>query len=375
MSFYDVYTSIKEQPIQQRLYTVTLQDVERVLGKSSLSADDYLILLSPAAEACLEQMAQRAHQLTVQHFGRTVQLYQPLYLTDYCVNTCKYCSFSIDNEFPRRKLTMPEIEEEAKAITAKGIKQIILLTGESRIHSSVDYIKESVEVLRKYVASIAIEIQPLDQPEYEQLVAAGVDGLTVYQEVYNEEMYRDIHVKGPKRDYRYRLDTPERGCLAGMRAVNIGALLGLHDWRMESYVTGIHAAYLQRKYLETEVSVSFPRMRPHAGEFQPKVDVTDRHLVQAMLALRLFLPRAGITISTRENAELRDHLIPLGVTKMSAASSTVVGGYAEKTQVEAGAAQPAQSQFEISDERSVAEIKSLLRAKGYQPVVKDWQMI
>lgn len=375
MSFYDVYMAIKEQPIQQRLESVTLQDVERVLGKSSLSADDYLILLSPAAETCLERMAQRAHQLTVQHFGRTVQLYQPLYLTDYCVNTCKYCSFSIDNEFPRRKLTMAEIEEEAKAITAKGIKQIILLTGESRIHSSVEYIKESVEVLRKYFASIAIEIQPMDQPEYEQLVAAGVDGLTVYQEVYNEDMYRDIHVKGPKRDYRYRLDTPERGCRAGMRAVNIGALLGLHDWRIESYVTGMHAAYLQRKYLETEVSVSFPRMRPHAGEFQPRVDVTDRHLVQAILALRLFLPRAGITISTRENAEFRDHLIPLGVTKMSAASSTVVGGYAKKLQEDAADNQPAQSQFEISDERSVAEIKALLRAKGYQPVVKDWQMV
>jgi 2-iminoacetate synthase len=357
-------------PFDEILQSFTQHDVERVLSKDRLSEHDYLVLLSPAAESCLERMAQRAHQLTIQHFGRTIQLYQPLYLTDYCVNTCKYCSFSIDNDFPRRKLTMAEIEAEAKAITAKGIKQIILLTGESRIHSSVAYIRESVEVLRQYFASIAIEIQPLDLDEYKELVAAGVDGLTVYQEVYDEEMYKDIHVKGPKRDYRYRLDTPERGCQSGMRAVNIGALLGLHEWRKESYVAGMHAAYLQRKYMDTEVSVSFPRMRPHAGEFQPKVDVSDRNLVQAMLALRLFLPRAGMTISTRENPEFRDHLIPLGVTKMSAASSTVVGGYASPS-----SEQPAQSQFEISDERSVAEIKALLREKGYQPVAKDWQML
>lgn len=370
MSFYDTYTTIKDLPFEDILQSITLHDVERVLCKERLTAQDYLVLLSPAAESCLETMAQKAHQLTVQHFGRTIQLYQPLYLADYCVNNCKYCSFSIDNDFPRRRLTMAEIEEEAKAITAKGIKQIILLTGESRIHSSVEYIKESVEVLRKYFASIAIEIQPLDMPEYQELVAAGVDGLTVYQEVYNEDMYKFIHVKGPKRDYRYRLDTPERGCRAGIRAINIGALLGLHEWRKEAYISGMHAAYLQHKYLETEISVSFPRMRPHAGEFQPKVDVTDRNLVQAMVALRLFLPRAGITISTRENPDLRDHLIPLGVTKMSAASSTTVGGYASQTND-----LPAQSQFEISDERSVAEIKTLLRAKGYQPVVKDWQMI
>lgn len=363
MSFYDQYNKIKSWPISTQMKQVTSRDVERVLEKSRLTEIDYLTLLSPAAEAYLEPMAQKAHRLTVQHFGRTIQLYQPLYLTDYCVNTCKYCSFSVDNKFPRRKLTMLEIEQEAKAIVSKGIKQIILLTGESRIHSSVSYIKESVEVLKRHFDSIAIEIQPLDLDEYKELVAVGVDGLTVYQEVYNETIYKDIHVKGPKRDYRYRLDTPERGCQAGMRAVNIGALLGLDEWRKEAYITGLHAFYLQNKYLETEISVSFPRMRPHAGEFQPMVDVTDRNLVQAMLALRLFLPRSGITISTRETPQLRDHLIPLGVTKMSAASSTVVGGYANQDEAE-----PNQSQFEISDERSVAEIKQLLREKGYQPL-------
>ncbi|WP_422658898.1 2-iminoacetate synthase ThiH [Paenibacillus sp. EC2-1] len=370
MSFYDIYTQVKEWPFERFTQAVSNKDVERVLGKDRLTNEDYLTLLSPAAEPYIEIMAQQAHERTVQHFGRIIQLYQPLYLSDYCVNTCKYCSFSIDNEFPRRKLTMLEVEQEARAIKAKGIKQIILLTGESRIHSSVQYLKDCVDVLKHHFASIAIEIQPLDVPDYQELVNAGIDGLTVYQEVYDEEIYKDIHVKGPKRNYRYRLDAPERGCQAGMRAVNIGALLGLSDWQKESFITGLHAAYLQNKYLGTEISVSFPRMRPHAGEYQPSVIVTDRNLVQAMLALRLYLPRAGITISTREEPRLRDHLIPLGVTKMSAASSTVVGGYYNPS-----AEEPAQSQFEISDERSVADIKALLREKGYQPVIKDWQMV
>lgn len=370
MTFYDQCEKLKLVPIENLTQAMQSKDVERALSKDRLIDEDYLALLSPAAEPYLEIMARQAHDRTVQHFGRVIQLYQPLYLSDYCVNTCKYCSFSMDNSFPRRKLTMLEVEEEAKAMTATGMKQVILLTGESRIHSSVEYIKECVNVLRNYFASIAIEIQPLNLPEYKELVDLGVDGLTVYQEVYNEEVYRDIHVKGPKSNYSYRLDAPERGCQAGMRTVNIGALLGLSDWRRESFTTGLHAAYLQNKYLETEISVSFPRMRPHVGEYQPSVIVTDRNLVQAMLALRLYLPRAGITISTREEPQLRDNLIPLGVTKMSAASSTVVGGYKSSYTEE-----KSQSQFEISDNRSVADIKALLRDKGYQPVMKDWQMV
>ncbi|MCD8510903.1 MAG: 2-iminoacetate synthase ThiH [Bacillus sp. (in: Bacteria)] len=367
MSFYDKFLQVKELPFDKMFEGVTDLDVKRVLQKERLTEEDYFTLLSPAAENYLEEMAQKAHQLTLQHFGRTMQLYLPLYLSDYCVNICKYCSFSFNNDFPRRRLTMEEVEREAKVIAGMGIKHIILLSGESKLHSSVDYLKESLQVLKKYFSSIAIEIQPLDQDEYEELFKHGVDGLTVYQEVYNEEIYRDIHVAGPKKDFRYRLDTPERGALAGMRSLNIGALLGMDEWRKESFIAGLHASYLQNKFLETEVGVSFPRMRPHAGSFQPKVNVTDKNLVQAMLAIRLFLPRAGINISTRETPEFRDHLIPLGVTKMSAASSTVVGGYSEPDVT--------QSQFEISDDRSVEEIKQLLKSKGYQPVVKDWQLI
>ncbi|NSL50618.1 2-iminoacetate synthase ThiH [Calidifontibacillus erzurumensis] len=367
MSFYEKYVTVRDLPFGDIFANVKRNDVYKVLQKDTLNEMDLLVLLSPSAEECLEEMAQKAHRLTIQHFGKVMQLYAPLYISDYCVNQCKYCSFSVENPTVRTKLTMDQIEEEAQAILNMGIKHVIILTGESRVHSPVGYLCDSVERLKKYFASLSIEVQPLKTEEYRELVKRGVDGLTVYQEVYNEEIYKEIHVKGPKRDYKFRLDAPERGCQAGMQSVNIGALLGMDDWRKEVFFTGLHAYYLQQKYLETSISISFPRLRPHLGSFQPKVDVTDKNLVQAMLAIRLFLPRAGITLSTRETKELRDHLIPLGVTKMSAASSTVVGGYANKTTTN--------SQFEISDERSVDEVKAALKRLGYQPVVKDWQIL
>ncbi|MBO8155522.1 MAG: 2-iminoacetate synthase ThiH [Bacillaceae bacterium] len=369
MSFYDEYISLKTIPFQEFFDQITPEHVWHVLNKTDpLTNEEFLILLSPKAEHFLEEMAQKAHQLTVQHFGRTMQLFLPLYLTDYCVNKCKYCSFSFDHVFPRTKLTLDEIEKEAKVIKKKGIEHIILLTGESRIHSSVGYLKEAAEILKNYFSSISLEVQPLKTEEYRVLIEAGIDGLTVYQEVYNEDIYKDIHVKGPKRNYRFRLDTPERGCRAGMRSVNIGALLGLDDWRKEVFFTGMHAKYLQDNYLDTEISVSFPRLKPHLGSFQPNVHVTDIDLVQAMLAYRLFMPRSGITISTREAPELRNHLIPLGVTKMSAESSTTVGGYSKSHTGE-------NSQFELSDHRTVEEIKQVLRDKGYHPVMKDWEIL
>lgn len=367
MSFYEVYSSIKDQPYEEWLTTVTATDVDRALNKDDLNEQDLLALLSPAAGERLEEMAQKARRLTMQNFGNVISLYAPLYLTDYCVNKCAYCSFSFDNDFPRRKLTALEIDQEARALRGMGIQHVILLTGESRIHSSVSYLVESARILRKHASSIAIEVQPLDTEEYHQLFQAGVDGLTVYQEVYNEEVYKEIHIKGPKRNYRYRLDAPERGCQAGMRSINIGALLGMDNWRKEVFFTALHARYLQKKYIETEIAVSFPRIRPNLGGFEPRVNVEDKDLVQAMLAFRLFMPRAGITLSTREEAELRDHLIKLGVTKMSAASSTVVGGYANKKEDN--------SQFEISDTRSVEEVKDRLKELGYQPISKDWDIL
>lgn len=324
-------------------------------------------LLSPRAAGYLEPMAQKAHRLTVQHFGRTVLLYTPLYLANHCANHCVYCSFSAQNQLVRKKLTIEEVEAEARAIAATGLRHILILTGESTIRTPVSYIQQCVQVLKKYFDSISIEIYPLSTDDYARLISAGVDALTIYQEVYNEEMYKQLHLKGPKKEYLYRLDAPERGCLAKMRAVNVGALLGLEDWRKEAFFTGLHANYLQNKYLDTEISVSVPRIRPNIGGFIPKFNLSDRDLAQVILAFRLLMPRAGITLSTRERAELRNHLVKLGITKMSAGVSTEVGGHTGGGE--------GTGQFEISDNRGVGEISNMLVRQGYQPVYKDWQFL
>ncbi len=367
MSYFNIYEQLKDEPFEDYFASVTTNDVKQVLAKTRLNKYDFLTLLAPAAEELMEEIAQKAHKITVQNFGKTILLFTPLYLSDYCVNKCVYCSYSVENKFERKKLTIDEIEIEAKEIAKTGLKHVLILTGESNLHTPVSYLMDSVEVLKKYFTSVSIEVNPLETEEYSQLVAAGVDGLTVYQEVYNQEIYKRLHLKGPKRNYQYRLDAAERGCKAGMRNVNIGALLGFDDWRKEVFFTGIHAAYLQEKYLETDIGVSFPRLRPYLGSFQPDVDVTDKNLVQSMLALRIFLPRIGITLSTRESAELRDQLLYLGVTKMSAGSSTSVGGYAQEDE--------GTNQFEISDERTVSEVYRSLLKKGYQPVFKDWHIL
>lgn len=367
MSFYDVCAKYRAFDFQGFFDGLTDADIRRSIQKDRLTPLDYLALLSPRAENHLEEMAQKAHRLTVQHFGRVIFLYTPMYLANYCVNQCVYCGFRSKNHLPRKKLTLPEVEEEAKIIAASGLKHILILTGESRKESPVSYMIECVQVLKKYFTSIGIEVYPLEREEYAALVAAGVDGLTIYQETYNEEAYARLHPAGPKRNYRYRLEAPERGGDAGMRTLGIGALLGLHEWRSEAFFTGLHASYLQDKYPAVEVSVSPPRMRPFPGGFPPPVTVTDKNLVQYILAFRLFMPRGGITVSTRERAALRDRLVKLGVTRMSAGSCTAVGGRLE----EGGNA----GQFDISDQRNVAEMTAMIYSQGYQPVFKDWQMI
>jgi 2-iminoacetate synthase len=240
------------------------------------------------------------------------------------------------------------------------------LTGEAPHQAGVDYLEECVRILRPLFPSISIEVFPMETADYERLARAGVDGLTVFQETYDPDLYAELHPAGPKRDYAFRLDTPQRGAEAGMRVVNIGSLLGLTDWRREIYATGLHAAWLQKRYPAVDIAVSLPRMRPHAGAFQPACVVSDRELVQAMTALRIFLPRLSITISTREAPAFRDNILPLGVTRMSAGVSTAVGGHAKPGQA---------GQFEISDPRSVAEIGNMLQSHGYQPVFKDWEPI
>jgi 2-iminoacetate synthase len=367
MSFYRPYSIYANGDLSSRIASVADNDVRRVLDKRTLSPLDFLCLLSPVAETHLEAVARRAHDLTIAQFGRTMVLYTPLYLSNFCTNGCRYCSFNHENRIGRRQLTLDEVEAEARAIAASGLKHILILTGDAPAIASVDYIADCCRVLAGHFTSIGIEIYALTEAEYRQLIAAGADSLTIYQETYDEKRYAQLHPKGPKRDYRFRLDAPERACRAAMRAVNVGALLGLDDWRTDAFFTGLHASYLQDRFPETEISVSLPRIRPHVGGFQPACKVEDRHIVQIMTALRLFMPRVGITISTRENARFRDRLLPLGVTRMSAGSCTAVGGHIEKGK--------GTGQFEISDERSVPEMVAMLRKAGWQPVFKDWQRI
>lgn len=364
MTFYDEIERFRRLDLTDMTERFTAAQVEQALAKPGIRWQEFLGLLSPAATGLLENMAQAAHKLTVKHFGRTILLYTPLYLSNYCVNQCVYCGFNMANDIPRRKLTLHEVELEAQAISSTGLQHLLILTGESRQHSPVSYIKDCVSVLRKYFPSISIEVYSLSTEEYAELISASVDGLTIYQEVYDEEIYSRLHPRGPKRDYRFRLDAPERAGKVGMRTVNIGVLLGLNDWRQEVFFTGVHAAYLQKQFPDIEIGVSFPRMRPQVGNYTPEYPVSDRALVQSIVALRLFLPRVGITISTRESAFLRDNLLNLGVTKMSAGSSTAIGGHTD--------AIDSMGQFEISDRRTVKEMRETISRSCYKPILKDW---
>ncbi|MDY0227422.1 MAG: 2-iminoacetate synthase ThiH [Desulfomicrobium apsheronum] len=364
MSFLSEALRLGQTPLH--LETVSGDDVRRVVGLPRVDASGFAALLSPAASEHLETMATRAHALTLSHFGRTVSLFTPLYVSNHCANHCRYCGFAAPNSIPRSQLSLDEVRAEGEAIAATGLKQLLLLTGEAPRKAGVAYLEACVQVLRPLFPSISVEVYPMETADYARLTRAGVDGLTVFQETYDPVLYAELHPAGPKRDYAFRLNTPQRGAEAGMRVVNIGALLGLTDWRQEIYAVGLHAAWLQKRYPGVDIAVSLPRMRPHAGAFQPACIVSDRELVQAMTALRIFLPRLSITISTREAPSFRDNILPLGVTRMSAGVSTAVGGHAKPSKTE---------QFEISDPRSVAEIEAMLRARGYQAVFKDWEPI
>ncbi|MGM0418255.1 MAG: 2-iminoacetate synthase ThiH [Thermodesulfobacteriota bacterium] len=367
MSFYKIIEDYKNFSFDQEFEKISENDVINALSKDYLNEHDFFALLSPAAENYLEAMAQKAHEITQRQFGNVIILFTPLYISNFCVNQCVYCGYNCSNKIFRKHLTYDEIDKEAEKISETGLKHILLLTGEAKDKADPEYIYKSCEILKKYFTSIALEIYPMTEDEYRGACNAGADQLTVYQETYNEELYKKLHLKGPKKDYRFRLDTPERGASAGLRGVNVGALLGLDEWKRELFFTGLHADYLFKRFPDVEVSVSLPRIRPHEGEFQPDFDVSDKNMVQIMTALRIFMPRCGITISTRENKEFRDNILPLGVTKMSAGVSTKVGGHTQEEK-ETG-------QFEISDERSVSKMASDLKEYGYQPVYKDWQYI
>jgi len=365
MDFYGYMQQIKKTDILGQLEEFTSADVQRVIDKVRLDENDFLCLLSQAASFHLKELASKANLVTLKNFGQVILLYTPIYLADYCDNECVYCSFSVKNKFSRKKLTLEQLEEIARDISKTGLKHILILTGESRNHSPVEYIKECIVLLRKYFTSVSIEVYPLETQEYRLLVDAGLDGVTIYQEVYNEKMYDSLHKTGPKKNFSFRLDAPERAAKAGVRSLNVGALLGLDNFRLETFFAGLHAQYLQKKYWDIEVGMSLPRFRPHLGNFVPDAIVSDKEFVQALMAIRIFLPRSGISISTREEPEFRENILPLGITRMSAGVSTNVGGQSMH-----GDTKP---QFDISDLRSVSQIRDMLEQKGYQAAFVDWR--
>ncbi|HLY83019.1 MAG TPA: 2-iminoacetate synthase ThiH [Acidimicrobiales bacterium] len=339
-------------------------DVDRAVNARRRDLADFAALLSAPAAERLEELAQLASRTTVRRFGRTVRLYAPLYLSNECVSVCTYCGFSAGNEIARRTLSVAEVGAEGAELRRRGLRHVLLVAGEHARIVSKDYLVDCVAALAPTIPSISVEVQVWDTVTYRRLVAAGCEGLTVFQEAYDPVTYREVHLKGKKRNYLWRLAAPDRGAEAGMRKLGIGALLGLHpDWRAEAIALAAHARALNRRWWRCEVTVALPRLRPAAGGYQPDSPLADRDFVQLLCALRIVMPDVGINLSTRETPAFRDAVLGLGVTTMSAGSHTEPGGYAEPSEAE--------PQFEIADTRSPAEVAAVLRTAGYDPVWMD----
>jgi len=343
----------------------TKKDVRAALQKDRISKEDFKVLLSPVALPFLEEIANKAYGETRKHFGNAVTMFTPLYIANYCENYCVYCGFNCHNQINRGKLNLEEIEKEYQNIAKTGLRDILILTGESRKMSDVSYIGDAVRLAKKYFNSISLEIYPLNVEEYKYLHECGADYVCVYQETYNTTKYEQMHLSGHKRIFPYRFYAQERALLAGMRGVACGALLGLDDFRKDAFATGLHAYYLQQKYPHAEISFSNPRLRPFINNSSENSnDVHETQLLQVMLAYRLFMPFAGITISTRERAGFRDNVIGMCATKISAGVKVSVGGHDEEKKGD--------EQFEISDERSVKEVYEAIKRRGLQPVFTDY---
>jgi 2-iminoacetate synthase len=353
---------------QARLDRVTGDDVKRVLRDAPgyYRPDRLCTLIAPAAQDYLEDMATLANRLTVQRFGKTVSLYAPLYVSSYCCNQCLYCGFNCSNDYERCRLSVDEAVNEARIIHEEGFTDLLLVSSEDRQFITVDYLCELAQRLRGMFSSLSLEIHQLETSDYTRLFEAGIDGVTLYQETYDATVYARYHLKGPKADFNRRLRAFDSFGQAGMRKMGLGVLLGLTDWRLETLALGMHGRYLMKQYWRSQISFSFPRLRP-ANEVQAKQFdhlVSDKDLVQMILALRLCFADAGLVISTRESARLRNALVSLGITKMSAGSKTNPGGYGQKGDT--------LEQFTIDDTRSPAQIADMLRAQGKEPVWKDW---
>ena len=370
------------------------QAVRESLAKSQLSLADFANLISPAAVELLEHICRRSRAMTQQRFGKVIRLFAPVYLSNECINNCSYCGFSRDNPILRVTLSLDEVRQEANELKKQGFRNILLVAGEHPKFVSNNYLRDCIAALHAEWPSVSLEVGPMETEEYRRLVAAGADGLVVYQETYDRRVYAEMHTAGPKRNFDWRLETPERAYAAGFRRLGISPLYGLADWRFEAISAAAHADYLLRNCWKAALTISTVRIRPCAGEFQPLTHISDRELAQLICALRIMFPDVGIVLSTRETPKLRDGLVQLGVTLMSAGSHTEPGGYTgagkEKlhqtvrgkiVELTSGASewapQPnratnATGQFNIADERSAAEVAELIRKLGYEPVWKDW---
>lgn len=367
MSFLDELKAWPVERVRQTIDTSNRVDVERAMSREVLEPRDLAALLSPHAIPYLEPMAQRGQRLTRHHFGRTISLYAPIYISNICGADCAYCGYAVHsgNREKRTTLTEVQLRQECEALRVFGYLSVLLLTGESPQAVSPGQIADAVAIAHEYFPSVAVEVYSVTEAEYREMVWRGLDGVTLYMETYHQPTYEQVHLKGIKRDYLYRLDTMDRAGAAGVRRLSIGALLGLYDWQMDGFWTALHARYLQQTCWQSAVSISCPRLRHTPPRFAVPHLLSDRELVQLMLSWRLFAPEAGINLSTREPPDLRDSLVRLGVTSMSAGSSTRPGGYSVT-------GQETLEQFEVEDTRLPAEVAGMIRQAGYDPVWKDF---
>lgn len=366
-SFNDIFETCDWGETSASIYGKTVEDVERALASDKRTLEDFKALISPAAAPYLERMAQISQQLTLKRFGKVIQLYVPLYLSNECNNICTYCGFSYDNKLKRKTLTPMEIMQEVAAIKEMGYDHVLLVTGEANQSVHTDYFKMVLKLIRPHFSQISMEVQPLDVSDYQELRSYGLNTVLVYQETYHQEDYRKHHAKGKKSNFRYRLETPDRLGQAGIHKMGLGVLIGLEDWRTDSFYTAMHLNYLEKQYWKSKYSISFPRLRPFSGGLEPKVAMSDKELVQLICAYRLFNEEVELSISTRESMTFRNNVIKLGITSMSAGSKTNPGGYFVEPQ--------SLEQFEISDDRSAAEISRMISHEGYEPVWKDWDIV
>lgn len=372
----DVCGKVMTQMEQYEADRYTAKDVRAALEHETCTIEDFKALISPAAEPFLEQMAERARRETSKHFGNTVYLFTPLYIANYCENYCVYCGFNCYNHINRMKLTMEQIEKEMKVIADSGMEEILILTGESRGQSSVEYIGEACKLARKYFRMVGLEIYPVNTDEYRYLHECGADYVTVFQETYDTDKYETLHLMGHKRVWPYRFDAQERALRGGMRGVAFSALLGLSDFRKDALASALHVYYLQRKYPHAEMSLSCPRLRPiiNNDKINP-LDVHEKQLCQIICAYRIFLPFVGITVSSRESASFRDSIVKIAATKVSAGVSTGIGDHDSKYNGKENEEPQGDEQFEINDSRSLDKMYQDIAEEGLQPVLNDYLYI